>query len=347
MIAYALDSDLNLVTTGIPYKSLEWVRRYYEAGQFLIELPISLYDPTWSYIGVVGRKELGIIQQDTDIYGSQNSFTLGGFFYEKKLDDKVCYPRYIGDVQHTEQAVRNIFTRYKGNLNIKLGKPNDPLLGDRTQSDFSDDYMGDKLYRILESRECSYSVDYDVITKELTLNVWQGKDRTQSQRKNAWQTFSSEFGNIADVTHLRDVSDYKNYAIIPVNGDDNNREQATYYLDLSNGEERHEIVIDMRDQHPEEGQSLSEFKDGILQQAAEKMNDHQKIEDVDLSPIEKDAYMVDFDLGDKCTVFIKNFGLEMEARIVEIVESMSANGHRITLGFGNKRISRLRRALAL
>lgn len=343
MIAiYALDSAFQLVTMDVPYINLQWTRRYYEAGQFTAEIPLSVYDDSWAYIGSPSRKELGMVEKR---YSTENdTILISGFFIEKKLDWRACYPRYIGDVPRTETAVRNIFSRYKGDLPIKLGEPNNPLLGDRTQSDFTDDQLGEKIYSILESRECSYRIRYDYEGNQLFFEVWQGLDRTQSQAKNARQAFSFELGNILSRDIDFDESDYKNYAVIPVNADDDGNEQQTYYLDWTNGESKREIVINMRSSKPEEGQSMAEFKAAVLQEAVEKLMERQRIESVDIEVSEK-GYMVDYDLGDRCDVLLTDVTVEMQTRIVEVYEVFKDEKHSITVGLGNKRISNLRRAV--
>lgn len=344
MEIYALDKDFNLVTMGVPYDNLQWNRRYYEAGDFEMQLPLSKYDPSWAYIGTNDREELGMVQRVYSSDETPEDIIIGGFFCEKMLDDCVCYPRYIGDAANTETAVRNIFTRYKGDLPVTLGEPNSPLLGDRTQSDFSDDQLGQKLYSILESREMSYLVYYDFISGSLELTVWKGRDRTQSQSENSYQVFSSEFGNLAGRTIDFDDSDWKNYAIIPCDGrEGDNVEQRTLYIDLSNGGVKHKVVIDMRAMHPEEGQSTADFDAAVKQEAMEWLMTYARIEDVDIAVIS--GYRESFDLGDKCDIVLTDVGITMESRIIEVYEVFKAEGHSVTVGLGNKRISNVRRAV--
>lgn len=342
MDVYALDEGFNLITMAIPYDNVQWTRRYYEAGDFVMQIPLGVYDQKWKYIGTKDRPELGMVNkvQKTD----NGKMTVSGFFCEKMLDDKTCYPRYIGDVANTETAVRNIFERFKDDLPISLAPANSPLLGDRTQSDFSDDQLGEKLYSILESRECTYSVAYDFEANRLSLKVWKGKDRTQSQSANSYQTFSAEFGNITDSRTDFDDSAYKNYAIVPVNADDNGKERQTYYLDWSNGGYKKEIVFNMRTSKPEDGQSMADFQNSILQEAAENLIQYAKIEDIEVDVIES-GYMEDFDIGDKCDVILTDVSVEMEARIVEVIEVFKEGGHTVSVGLGNKRITNLRRAV--
>ena len=346
MDIYALDKDFNLKSTGIPYDNLQWTRRYYEAGDFMVQLPLNVYDPEWTYIGTNNRPELGMIQKIEQMGEGDVMVLISGFFCEKMLDDKACYPRYIGDSSTTEAAARNIFTKYKKDLPIILANANSPMLGDRTQSDFSDDQLGEKLYSILESRECSYRVEYDFVENKLQMKIWKGLDRTQSQSVNPYQVFSTEFGNIVNKTMDLDESDYKNYAIIPVNADDNGKERQTYYLDWSNGDYRKEVVFDMRATIPEEGQSTADFKDSILQEASELLMNYAKIEDINIQQAGDYGYMLDYDLGDKCDVILTDIGIQMETRIVEVLEVFKADGgHEVTLGLGNRRIDNIRRAV--
>lgn len=346
MDVYALDSDFNLVMAGITYDNLQWSRKYYEAGDFEMQLPLSVYDKSWAYIGSPERGELGMVQR---VYSSEvdpDKVIVGGFFAEKMLDEKVCYPRYICDAQKTETAVRAIFERYKEDIPISLATANSPLLGDRTQSDLSDDSLGVKMYSILESRELSYRVAYDFAANTLKFGVWKGIDRTQSQDDNSRQVFSLEFGNLAGRSVDFDESDWKNYAVIPCDGrEGDNVEQRTLYIDLSNGGRKRKVVIDMRASHPEEGQSSADFDAAVKQEAMERLLSYSKIEDVDISVLGDQGYMSDYDLGDKCDIVLSDLGIQMESRIIEVYEVFKDDGHEVTVGLGNKRISNVRRAV--
>lgn len=346
MEVYALDAEFQLVTVGIPYDNLQWSRRYYEPGDFSMQLPLSAWDASWAYIGTTDRPELGIVQKLESDSAMQDTMLVSGFFAEAMLNDKACYPRYVGDASTTEAAVRAIFAKYKDDLPIALGPANSPLLGNRTQSDFSDDELGRKLYSILESREMSYRVTYDFVANRLEFGVWKGLDRTQSQAENAYMVFSSEFGNLGGRSIDFDNSDYKNYAIIPCDGrESDNVEQRTLYVDFSGGGYKREIVVDMRASHPEEGQTDEEFEDAVRQEVTEVLLSYAKVEDIDINPVGDSEYMTAYDLGDKCDMVLSDVGLAMESRIIEVNEVFKADGHEVTVGLGNKRISNVRRAV--
>lgn len=344
MELYGLDDQFRVVTVAIPYTNLQWKRKYYEAGQFSMQIPLEHYDGNWKYIWSKERPEMAMIEK-VRISGASNSMVqLSGFFAEKMLDRKTCYPRYTGDVAKTETAVRNIFEKYKDDLPIKLAPANSPLLGDRTQSDFSDDQMATKLFKMLQTRELSYRVTYDYASNQLLFGVWKGKDRTQSQNVIPYKVFSEGFGNIADLDVNIDESAYKNYAIIPCNADEDGTAQQTFYIDLTDGKESpREIVLNMRSEKQEDEESLADYRARILEAGLEKMEKYKRVNDIDVDQVSDEGYMTDYDLGDVCDVLIESLGLKMEVRIVEVSEVFKKDGHKITLGFGTKRLTSLER----
>lgn len=338
MRLYALDSDYRLVTASVPYTNLQWRRRYYQAGEFSVQVPLSQYSPSWAFLGSPDRPELGMVQKVQASGGSEPFVQLGGFFAEKILDEKACYPRYTGSSQTAEGAVRAVFEAFRDDLPVRLAEANDPMLGSRVQSDFSDPPLGQKLYSILESQGLSLRVGYDFEADELSLSVWSGADRTQSQSSNAWQTFSTLFGNVASSEVNMDTSAWRNYAIVPCNADDAGRERQTLYLDLSGGGYRREVVIDMRGSKPEDGQEQADFEAAVLQEAAEAMTAYLPIEDADITAAGGVGYLSDYDLGDVCDLVLAELGVRLEARIVGVDEVFKAQGNSTTLLFGNKKI---------
>lgn len=337
---FALGEDFEVLAVCIPYTNLQWKRRYYEAGEFSMQMQVGDYSPAWRYVWSPHRPEVGMIQKIQ--YGADSgvdgTVQISGFFIEKMLDDRVCYPRYTGDVSATETACRSIFTAYKGDLPIELGEANDPLIGDRTQSDFSDDELGTKLYSILETREASYRVRYDFECDRLLFEVWQGLDRTQGQTENPWAVFSTEWGNLTGERVNRDSSALKNYCIVPAAKGEGDVETVTVTVDLSGEDRQRQMVLDKRSEKPEEGQTEDDFKAALEQEALEALADQQEVFEVDAEISQ--GYMESFDLGDKVSADIPALGISVEARIVEVNEVFKSGGHEVTPTFGNKKVWR-------
>ena len=88
---FAIDDNMNRATGSIPYRSLRWVRRYCEPGEFEMVVPANIYSPSWAYIYADKRPEMGIVQKveyqdDAQAYGGIDSVTLSGYFFEAVLN---------------------------------------------------------------------------------------------------------------------------------------------------------------------------------------------------------------------------------------------------------------------
>ena len=85
---------MNRCTGSIPYKSLRWVRRYKEPGEFEMVVPADVFDPEWAFICYDNRPETGIVQKvaytdDAQTYAGVDSVTVSGFFLESMLNNIV------------------------------------------------------------------------------------------------------------------------------------------------------------------------------------------------------------------------------------------------------------------
>ena len=338
---YALGADFEILAVCVPYTNLQWNRRYYEAGEFSMQVARDRYDPSWRYIWSPSRPEVGMVQKVAySGEGLAGTVQVSGFFAEKMLDDRVCFPRYVGDEPTTEEACRAIFSKFAGDLPISLGSANAPLVGDRTRSDFSDDELGSKLYSILETREASCRVRYDFERNELLFEVWQGLDRTQGQSENPWAVFSTAWGNLSGESVSYDESAYRNVCIVPAYEGDDGIETVTVTVDVSaEGERKRQMVLDKRSSKPESDQSLSEFKEALAQEAREKLADKQVEFEVDAKV--SAGYMESYDLGDRVSVEVPSVGMSLDARVVEVDEVFKSTGHEVTPVFGNKKVRRM------
>lgn len=106
---FALNEQMFRATGSIPYRSLRWVRRYTEPGEFEMVVPSDVYDPSWSYIYTPFRPETGIIQKvqfddSAESYAGIDSVTLSGFFLESVLN-RATFLEEKPDVKQVEHTI--------------------------------------------------------------------------------------------------------------------------------------------------------------------------------------------------------------------------------------------------
>lgn len=341
MEIFALNSNFELVTVEVPYINLQWKRRYYECGSFQMQVAAEVYDPSWFYIATTERPEVGLVQKVQYDDDDGETVLVSGFFAEARLQRICMFPRFTSNSTTTEAACKKMFDTCK--VNAKKGivwQANDKLLGDYTESDFLGENLMQKWYTILETRELSYRVRCTNDFTGLTCNIWQGKDRTQSQTANPWAMFGSSWGNIGSATVSIDDSSYANVCMVSASD-----EAVQFEVDQSNGGERYEIVLDKGSSKQSEEQTATQFKEALRQEAISKLADYVQVVNIDADNLAASGYLTDYDLGDKVSCSLDKLGLDFDTRIVEIDEVFKASEHTVSLGFGTKRITNIRRAI--
>lgn len=339
----ALDSDFKLIT-AIKYINLQWNRRYYAYGDFSIKLAAKDYSSDMSYIYSPDRPEVGIIQQRTITQSSTGDFVqLSGYFLEKMLDDKIIYPvfNFSGNI---ETGARQMFSSYKEDIPAVLGEFNN--LGSSIQFQETGSELGKREYELLATQELSYRLYYDFITNQITFGVYQGVDRTDTQIDNPRVAFSRRLGNVPELICTQDSSNAKNYAVIAGEGEGSAR--VVTYLDHSEGGYKKKLWVDAKDLRSDDLTS-NQYIESLKQRGAEKLLEHQVVEDFDLSINPRKlgrAYLDDYDLGDKCDVNVDldDLALSYTARITEISEVIKNNNWSVKITVGNKLPTNLQKA---
>lgn len=338
MEIFALDSNLDIVSLLVP-SNIQWNRKYYEHGDFEIQIPTSQYQNSMKYIYTKDRQEVGMINKVS--YTEENNtrnIQLSGYFLERWLNDKVIYPTFYGSDEITN-ALSQMFNQYKEDIPISSVATRET--GSNVDFQATGDELGKKMNEILQTQQMSYRVLYDFQTNKFSLQFYQGLDRTQSQIENNFVTFATTFGNIKNVQVDKDDSNFKNFAIVAGTGQAD--ERITVEVDASNGGYKKKLFVDSRNSkyNPDE-QTLDQYKLELQQEGLEKMLSYQNVTNITFTPITSSyEYMVDYDLGDKCDIIMTDIGVEMEARIIAIYEVFKDNQHTIELEFGDKILSKI------
>ena len=335
-----MDKDFNIVKY-ISFINLQWIRRYYEPGEFNVQLPASEYDSSAVYLFTKDRPEVGLIQkrQYADGYDGK-VMQLSGYFYEYKLNDKITYPRFNAS-GNIEVVARTIISTYKEDIPIlQLGKANDPLLGSSITKESTGDGLAAVIYELLQTQELSIRCLYDYVNNSMSAVVWQGKDRTQDQDVNSFVVFSEGFRNMQNEEIIIDNSNFKNYAVVIGNGRYEEGNQIEVIVDLRSNKNVYaqKLYVDQTGQtYDETKQTLDEFKEQLCQAGIEELAKYTDITSVSFDTIDRGlTYMKDYDLGDKCDVVLDSIGESYTVRIIEVTEVFKENKHTISLQFGNK-----------
>ncbi len=332
---WGLDSGFNPINK-IKYIELQWNRKYYEFGQFSVQIVANEYDPGMVYVYTKDRPEVGMIQKVERTTNIKGQFIqLSGLFMEKRLDDKVIYPIFTKSGTG-EDIARALVSGYKRDMPIILGDRKG--LGTSTTLQESNATLGSKLYEFLALQQLSWRIRYDYELNQMYFDVWQGTDRTQDQEVNNPVVFSEGFRNITEATVVMDSSDYKNYAICVGNGDYDDGNQITIYHDESGGGYQKQLFVDMKStKYDPEKQTRAQYDAILHQECIKKLAEHKNIENMELDAARQPfVYLKDYDLGDKCDIVISSMKKSFQARVIEVLEVHSKNKMDATLVIGDK-----------
>lgn len=335
-----MDKDFKIIKY-ISFINLQWVRRYYEPGEFSVQLPASEYDGDAVYIFTKSRPELGIIQKREYADGYDGEvMQLSGYFYEYKLNDKITFPRFK-QTGNIETLARSIVSTYKDDIPLlQLGPANSPLLGETLTKQSTGAGLATLLFEMLQTQELSYRVVYDYTANTMSFEVWKGKDRTQDQNENSFVTFSEGFRNMQNEEVTIDSSNFKNYAVVVGNGKYEDGNQIVAYVDLRASEDVYKQVLYV-DQtgttYDASEQTMAEYMAQLCQAGLEELAQYTDVTNVTFETLDRGlTYLEDYDLGDKCDVVLDSIRESYTVRIIEIDEVFKEGKHTITLQFGDK-----------
>lgn len=302
----------------------------------MVQIAASAYDANIAYVYTPDRPELGLVQQVKMVQSVTGDYVeMAGFFSEFRLNDKIIYPVYNGSGK-TETIARALFTNYKEDIPITLGT--NMGLGTSIQMQETGAFLGDRIYELLATDELSYRIDYDYLANTAKFQVWQGLDKTFEQNVNPRVVFSRDLGNITTLEYISDNSNFKNWAVVGGEGEGSARTYET--VDLSDGGYKRKLFVDARDLRSD-GLTTAQYKSALRQRGLEKLLNYKTIEDFSLSidPTKKGRqYLIDFDLGDKCSVNINLAKAQVRyaARITEIAEVIKQNKWTVEITIGNQ-----------
>lgn len=361
----ALDVNFN-VAALLRYTNIQWSRKYHECGTFSIQIPLEQYDPSFEYIYTKDRPEVGKITQINYIDSNNYRYMqLSGFFLENELNRMVVYPRanssntlngpaWADKVGNAEDVAYDFFNAFSSIRFYKNGSSNQYDIGItpstskgrglRVHHVREGSYLGDKVYHILKSSGLSYKVAYDFENNHKTFEVWSGLDRSEEQTVNNPIVFSTRYGNIKNPNILIDNSTYKSGCII-INKSMVDNAEAVFTRVIMDPDE---VYSDNAFLSFNSSSNISDYTTQDEFYAAldaegqsEKDSKWTRTMNVEFDPTNGSyEYTRDFDLGDVCSIEIREVGISANARLIGCYEVVKKGVWTLTMEFGTPIIKR-------
>ena len=163
--------------------------------------------------------------------------------------------------------------------------------------------------------------------------MWQGLDRRQSQTVNSWAVFSANWENLLTANYSINRKSMRNYAIV-AGGEEEDGGRVFRTIDRRSGGRTRKLFVSLSDR--QDDRSEDEFNAILDEKGTEKLARYATVEKFDVT-IDTEAnlrYMIDYDLGDYCTVTDTELGISLDARLTEIEEDWEEGGMSLVARFG-------------
>ncbi len=333
---YILDSGFNLCGAPLDdFISLTWSRSYYGCGSFSLTCDLARYPylGVGAYVMKSGGDEIGIIESvcNTRSEDGMRRVQLRGRFLTAKLENYVINAQV--NPSGTAESVIYSLTQGYCKLTGVTYRPQKGLGGNVSVTADYENLLA-KLREIALASELSFALKYNYDNNTVYFEVWKGVDRSEGQTANNPAIFADRFGNIAASRYLRDGSAHKNH--IYVIGENTSGVRVTTEVNLAGNSERKSAAIFAPRQ--QSGISATDYTKQLQQLGMERLAKLRMVETIEASTSDYGAmrYKRDYDLGDICTVAVKEIGLDIDIRITGAEEVYENNGLRTYLTFGNE-----------
>lgn len=309
--------------------NVQWNRRYYEAGDFMLQMRAADFDTGICYVYAAGRPETGMVEKVETEHTVKGDFVLiSGYFLEGMLNWKTVYPRFT-TTGNVADACRTLVAAHMADTGVSM--PAAPPMGEDAVLDVLGAPLGDATYALLRQQEMGQQIRFDLAGETMQYAVWRGLDRTQSQTENPYAVFSQSFGTVDALTLTRDASDLRNYAIALYEG-------GSLTVDVRQNQQTPQRVLLL-----DTGLTLSQWPtQAALRAAAEAaalaaLLARAGVTNIDVTVLQNHLrYLRDYDLGDRCDVRDERLRMAFEARIIEVNEVWKDGAHSVSLQFGDK-----------
>ncbi|MDO5329002.1 MAG: hypothetical protein Q4E88_02725 [Coriobacteriia bacterium] len=336
MIFRGLDKNFVLLAE-VPAINMQWKRRYYDYGEFEVQLRWADYDPDMAYIWNTKTNEVAIIDKFNPKNEGHGDFVyLSGYFCESWLSYGVVVDHGTVPV-NVITACRTMVTNRIINNSLRL--PATIEIGNlKSHSSNIDAYPDDEsevgllCKKLLTSIEYAQKLRFDYSTKKFYYDIVQGIDRSVEGANHC--VFSERLKNINDLDYSYDQSDYKNYADIKISRGGNPERFDYTNVDISkNNEPIRKIKFEVSDT---KSATDHDARVAARQKASLELLNHKIVENANFEPATNSyEYMVDYDLGDIVQIVIAGIEVSISLRIIGIDEVHKKHTREIKLQFGD------------
>jgi len=316
------------------YASVIWASRYYTSGDFELVVDVNknnmkLFVKDY-YVVRDDDENVGIIE---DIKIQKNADNREQFIVTGRFLDSILGRRIIAKqttvTGKISACINKLITENVISPSISARTINNFVLGsyDITQT-MKAQYTGKNLLETIAEICKTYGIGFKVTLNadhEFVFQLYEGVDRTYDQTANPWVIFSDEFDNLLSADYEENYKDYTTAALVAGEGEGLDR-KTVWVADEQTGINRREVYVDQRQIRSDDGEiSAAEYEELLEEAGQEHLT---KFTTLFSGTVYFDSvtYKEDIGLGDLCVIENKRWGIYLNSRLLEVIESVNEAG---------------------
>ena len=331
---FFFDKELNLLGIVDYFISLRWRRKYFEAGEFEIVLPVNDYMMQFISTDVIVMRnnytEAGIIETiEFSDNGTNEEVTISGRFLSALLSRRIVKNKinFSGNTIEGMNTIVNAMTPLTTQWETETVTMSSPHI------DFQVTYKNvyDYLCKLAEYSNIGFRVVPNVDSKVYMFEAWKGLDRTSEQSENEVYSFSDDNYNIEQGRLIMSEKTKTNYVLVGGAGEDTDRILVTVD-DGATGFDRYEIFSDQKSLSNKD-LSDSAYREKLKSVGEGKLSDGTF--QLEVTALVQQDYKTKWNLGDIVNIKKEKWGVYTTYRIIEVEETIEDGKKTIYPTFGS------------
>lgn len=342
MIPVIMNTSFKRLASIDDYISFIWTSRYYSAGDFELCVPadsdISLFQKGF-YVVRDDDENTGIIE-DLKIQRTEDGnemLIITGRFLPAILERRIIATQTT--VSGTISAcVNKLITQNVVNPSISARKISNFVIGSHAISTtINAQYTGKNLLETISDICKTYGIGFKTTLNsqnQFVFQLYTGVDHTYDQSTLPYVIFSDKYDNLLSSEYEENYQNIATAVLVAGEGEGSAR-KTLWVTDGSTGLNRFEIYKDQRNIQSDNGQITDAEYTKLLQEEGKESLTQYTAAFTGTVYFDNVKYKEDVNLGDLCVIENSRWGIYMNTRLVEVIESVSESGeYKIVPTFG-------------
>lgn len=316
------------------YISFIWTSRYYDVGDF--ELCLDVNDTNIQLI----KKDYFVVRDDDENVGIIENIKI------QRNDDGqeilIVSGRFLaGILERRIIATQTTVSGKVGACIVQLIQDNvtNPSISARKIDNFvisasyrditmQAQYTGDNLLETIADICETYKLGFKITlnsNNQFVFRLYEGINRTYDQNTNPWVIFSDKYDNLLSSEYEENYRTLSTAALVAGEGEGLDR-KTVWVTDGSTGLNRREVYVDQRNVRSNNGEISDAEYIKLLQEAGHEALTKYTTAFTGTVYFDNVVYKQDVNLGDLCVIENAKWGIYLNSRLVEVIESVSETG---------------------